>query len=142
MNNAFKKYLLLLNILLLSGLANLYANSIIDYTPFTQEKNNFEGSISLQTQTDYRVLDLSSENNRGKKTYKEFIDSETFEENNEDKLDIDFKSLSYGSHLATIFYAQLLDSLNCELQETKQRYIFNYSKISLRLHAKFQVFII
>ena len=143
MKNAFKKYLFLLNIILLTGFANLYANSDIQNTAILKASNTSAQATNSSTTHSFNQLQFNtSSSNNERKTYSEYVDEENFEEDDEEKLNVDFKPFNFSCPIASIFYAQLLDGLTCEIKENTQRYIYNYSKSSIPLHVKFQVFII
>lgn len=142
MNNTFKKYLFVINLLLLTGFTNLYANSCIETVSIHEARSTSKDSENITPPSLNHVLDIASQPNRDKKTFSEFIDSETFEENDEQHSDINFTPYYFNCPIAAISYARLLDDLNCKLQESIQHYIFNYSKTVIPLHTKFQVFII
>ncbi|MDN3664424.1 hypothetical protein ACFFU1_14015 [Algibacter miyuki] len=143
MKHSFAKYLFLLNLFLVTGFVNLYANTNAKTASFVQHTDTVDYTVETSVQQNVNHLVFySTENNRTHNHLSEYIDAESFEEDNEEHLNSNLKLLSLGSAFTAIFYEQLLDALTCEIQEANQRYIFNCSKTSIRLHAKFQVFII
>jgi len=142
MNSTLKKYLLILNLLLLTGFANLYANSCLETVSAEETQSTLNSSKNLLTPSINHILDITSQPDRDKKTFSEFIDSETFEENDEEHVDINFTPSNLYCLITAINSARLLDGLNCKLQEYTQRYIYNNSKTPRSLQAKLQVFII
>lgn len=143
MKNAFKTYLFLLNIILLTGFANLYANSNIQNTSFLKDSNTSAHATNSFTAHNFNKLQFNDSNsNNENKTYSEYVDEENFEEDDEEKLNVNFKPFNFTCPIASIFYARLFDGLTCKLKENTQSYIYNYSKSPIPLHAKFQVFII
>jgi len=143
MTNAFKKYLFLINILLISGFANLYANSQIESTSLFSDNNhsNYFTQTPPKLLID-RILDISSNHQSDEKTLSEFVNEENFEDDENHKLNSDDYSFPINSSKTNICHARFLDCSNSKLQETNQRYIFNCSKTFIPLHITFQVFII
>lgn len=128
---------------MVTGFANLYANSNIENASHSQSIKALNCSTKTSNQDLNHPVFNSLNRNEKHETYSEFIDEENFEEDDEEeKLKNLPKPFYFNCPISAIFYAQLLAGLNCELKENNQRYIFNYSKTSIRLHAKFQVFII
>ncbi|GAA4231111.1 hypothetical protein GCM10022291_02830 [Postechiella marina] len=82
----------------------------------------------------------STKTHNKSKSFIEYIDFEDIEENNEEESSN--KPLSFGSITTAIFYAQKLMFTSCKVQENTLYIKYFFSDTSLRLHAKFQVFII
>jgi hypothetical protein len=143
MTNTFKKYLFLINILLISGFANLYANSQVENTLLL--KNNSHSNYSSETAPQLflkNIFDISSKTENDKKTFSEFVNEENFEEDENHKLKENNLLFPRYCSKINISYARLFDCLHCKLQESNQRDVLIFSNPSTRLHAKYQVFII
>ncbi len=142
MNKILKKYLFLLSALLLSAFANLYANSSIKDDYFVQNSESLEHTTYTSADQEINITAFNSLLIRNEnKLFVELTNSEDIEEDNEDDVISNNKFLSIGSSETAIFYVQLSDNLSCKLQEYVYRFKY-HSNTSLRLYAKFQVFII
>ena len=143
MSKILSKYLFLLSILLLSGFANLYASSSIKDCFFAQNNKDLEHTAYASSDRKINITSFNSSIIRNEnKLFLELVNSEDIEEDSEDDVITNNKFPPIGSSETAIFYAQLSDNLSCKLQEHIYRFKYYHSYTSIRLHAKFQVFII
>ncbi|MFI1772247.1 hypothetical protein [Thalassobellus citreus] len=145
MNKTLKTYLLLVAILMLNAFANLYASSIYGIKESALIQNNKELLTvhSLEEEKEIFPVFNSALPNQDHTFFAEPIEeSENQEENIEEELVVPSKLLSLSNPGFAILYVQLFEDASCKVQEFRLRTKYFFSNTSLRLHAKFQVFII
>ncbi len=143
MKKTLKTYLLLVTILLLNAFANLHASSIFGIQEDVSNQNN-KGLLTTYTFEEQQVTIPVFNIPQSGPEHTLFVEiiEENQEENLEESLDISNKLLWLSNPVFSILYAQLFKDISCKVQEYSFRTKYLISNTSLRLHAKFEVFII
>lgn len=140
MSNAFKRYLFILNILLISGLASLHANPNINYSHIIPEVSTSEVAKRSTQNQQHKYFSLSEIINKNS-VFIELFDNENFEDDEEEE-NTKPSLLTFSKSPTSLFYTLSTDEISCKLKIIIQTYIYNSSKTLIPLHSKFQVFII
>ncbi|MEY8861800.1 hypothetical protein [Tenacibaculum singaporense] len=141
MSNTFNKYLFLL-ILLLKGWSTSYADQKTFDT--TTSVATFK-SVNVKEEPQFITQHISnyvfSEQHQDSERESYFEISE-IEDKTQDENEVDESLSKFGSYLSAILHAQFFECQFCVVKEKAQRFKeYIYSAI-LKLHVKFQVFII
>ena len=139
MSNTFNKYLFLL-IFLLKGWSTSYA-----------DHNNFNKSISVpvlnsacvETQiVTQNTINLAFDKQHQDSERENYFEISEIEDKTQDENEVDESLSKFGSYLSAILHAQFFESQFCVVKEKTQRFKeYTFSSI-LKLHVKFQIFII
>lgn len=141
MSNTLNKYFFLL-ILLLKGWSTSYADqktfdTTISVATFKSVKVKTETQSITQHTSNYIFGEHHQDSER-----ENYFEISEVEDKTQDENEVD-KSLSkFGSYLSAILHAQFFESQFCVVKEKTQRFKeYTFSSI-LKLHVKFQIFII
>lgn len=133
-------HLILSSLLFLSVFANLQANTLQNNKINTATQNNLELALT-NTSQNLNIVFSPIENEPKSSFNFNFVDVSDLEEN-EEKLSSKEVSLKFSRHILTSFYSHVSETTAKKENVNTFTYHHNFSNKSLRLHAKYQVFII
>jgi hypothetical protein len=134
MNRAFKKYFLLLCILLINGFNNGYAHSNPSYVASENSK------CGLVENEPTKLFTNSIELGFSKPLIAEAGDIEDEEEESEEVLLPANKNLIYGKAITVGYFAQMLEHFSNEIENESPYFKPNTFNASCKRHIRFQVF--
>ena len=135
MTKVFKKYLSLIGFLFLTGITNLYANTIAEYGG-NYFLNTGQISINENLETpSYNPIQQKEEN----KLFFDIVEIENTE--NEESIS-ENNIIPFGSYITAFFDAQIFNVLSFQLQKDTLRKRNVFCQFSTRLHLRLEVFII
>lgn len=138
-NRVFRSYLFLLIPLLLTNFASAFANNNDKHVSFS---SNFDVSISSSSSEENIHVRFSPYQKEHRNIpVPNIVDIENIEENEEISSKENYK-ITADNFLASVFYKSSLLKLAYRYQQKNSVYPFSFKNTSLKLHIKFQVFII
>jgi len=138
-SKVFIKHIFFITSLLLVGFANIYAKDNNNTSSLLQNFELQNKSISIKD-LDCSVFSPYHKERRNLPT-SEVIEIENTEENEEISSKENYKTTS-DNYLSTVFYKSSLQELAYSHQQNSTFYSLSFKNTSLKLHIKFQVFII
>lgn len=135
MTKIFKKYLSLIALLFLTGVTNLYANSIAEHCDkYFLNTNQISIDENLETPS-YNPIQQKDEN----KLFFNIVEIENTE--NEESIS-ENNIIPFGSYIAAFFDIQIFNVLSFQLQKDILRKRNEFYQPSTRLHLRLEVFLI
>ncbi|XRE42032.1 hypothetical protein ACIVBQ_000236 [Tenacibaculum discolor] len=141
MSNTFNKYLFLL-ILLLKGWSTSYADQkAFDTTTSVVTYKSVNAKTEPQSITQNNI-NLAFDKQHQDSERENYFEISEIEDKTQDENEVDESLSKFGSYLSAILHAQFFECQFCVVKEKAQRFKeYTFSAI-VKLHVKFQVFII